>query len=870
MSTTIETVAEWSNEILNILIQKRSSNPNLRFWLRKRNTNNRLDEGYWFNGNDKYIHIGFSNLGAGNLSTQSIGFVLGLDNNEPIKPKIEITFRDEKDEHIIACYQRIVDEIEGFIMINERQYYMPYSSIGPFESLEEFLTIQKPKIDDIIEGMGLQDKMEIPEDKFLKSLKRVLRIRDIIQSKEKINIIIANITWNSKDWKDLSEDVSGHAWVGGENIPHESWNFDFENVRNKDGKLLGFAKFTNPPKLEGNNNLIIFYSKGKIVGFYGKAEILKDWVVINEQESYNLIGDINLSIVLKNKIDSIKEKGYLEDKERVGQIGFTYLKKLDTALNIIEEAIKLNPQQEKDLEKIKEWINSNAKTQSDKSNPMKNTESTIELNQILYGPPGTGKTYHTINEAIKIVNPSFNLKQERKVVKAEYDRLRDKGQIVFTTFHQSMSYEDFIEGIKPETKEELISYKIEDGIFKQLCNKALYAHFYNNKNDLMVQFNEFDNLYDKYIEDIENRLNKLKSDERLLLSIKSRGYFIEIKSINEEDNYILTRGTRANSDVKVIKERLRLLYNKFQSIEDIKDVSADVRSVGKGLGWSSNYYGIFKDLKKFEKDQSSLTERTLNINIDYSDYDKIKNFILHSGFPENYKDSADPFVIIIDEINRGNISQIFGELITLIEADKRLGHTESLQLTLPYSKLPFGVPPNIYLLGTMNTADRSVEALDTALRRRFSFEEMMPNYGLIADILGEQNEWNGIILSDVLDKINKRLIVLVDRDHQIGHSYFLKLKESKDFDKALLSVFTDNIIPLLQEYFFNDFVKIGMVLGEGFVKTLDKSKIEFAEIKDSLDSEYQDGLMYEIKPIDDIDLEYALNRLMGVKEESND
>jgi len=154
--------------------------------------------------------------------------------------------------------------------------------------------------------------------------------------------LLVNITWNSKDWKEPSEDKSNHKYVSGGNIPHESWNFDFDNPRNTDEFIYGFGQFTNPPKVEGDNNLLIFYSQNQIVGFYGKAEVIAESVEVNKRESYNLIGSRPLCVLLKNKITNVKEKGYLEDKQRVGQIGFSYLEKLDTVNKILKEAIELN------------------------------------------------------------------------------------------------------------------------------------------------------------------------------------------------------------------------------------------------------------------------------------------------------------------------------------------------------------------------------------------------------------------------------------------------------------------------------------------------------------------------------------------------
>ena len=197
------------------------------------------------------------------------------------------------------------------------------------------------------------------------------------------------------------------------------------------------------------------------------------------------------------------------------------------------------------------------------------------------------------------------------------------------------------------------------------------------------------------------------------------------------------------------------------------------------------------------------------------------------------------YVLIIDEINRGNVSAIFGELITLIEEDKRIGKPEALMVTLPYSKKPFGVPANLYIIGTMNTADRSVEALDTALRRRFSFEEMPPNY----ELPELSNELFGYPASKILKTINHRIEKLLDKDHAIGHSYFI----NKD-NVSIVESFYKCIIPLLQEYFFGDFGKIGLVLGNGFVKQKewDKTTDSFAEFDYDNSSDFEERNVFEI------------------------
>lgn len=221
------------------------------------------------------------------------------------------------------------------------------------------------------------------------------------------------------------------------------------------------------------------------------------------------------------------------------------------------------------------------------------------------------------------------------------------------------------------------------------------------------------------------------------------------------------------------------------------------------------------------------------------------------------------FILIIDEINRGNVAQIFGELITLIEENKRLGNKEVMTATLPYSQEPFGVPNNLYIIGTMNTADRSVEALDTALRRRFDFEEMMPDKSLLSG-----KTVCGIDLGELLETINKRIVALKDREHQIGHSYFmddcLNGSDEGAKEKWLAKVFKDKIIPLLQEYFYGDYKKIYYVLGEEFVNRVSVNKsVIFSVDIDDFEYDIPEN-RYEIQKIDDtFDIDKAINRLLG-------
>lgn len=223
---------------------------------------------------------------------------------------------------------------------------------------------------------------------------------------------------------------------------------------------------------------------------------------------------------------------------------------------------------------------------------------------------------------------------------------------------------------------------------------------------------------------------------------------------------------------------------------------------------------------------------------------------------QNHKVSQKNFVLIIDEINRGNVSSIFGELITLLESDKRKGKPEEMTVTLPYSKASFKVPSNVYLIGTMNTADRSVEALDTALRRRFSFQESPSNPQILRNRgkIGEEmkGEIEGIDVVQMLEEINGRIEKLIDKDHKIGHAYFMDDTTLKGLQKT----FKNKVIPLLEEYFFGDFGKIGLILGSSFIGVDQAKKFDFAEFKEydaNITADLKQRKVYKIKPMEEWD-----------------
>jgi 5-methylcytosine-specific restriction endonuclease McrBC GTP-binding regulatory subunit McrB len=256
---------------------------------------------------------------------------------------------------------------------------------------------------------------------------------------------------------------------------------------------------------------------------------------------------------------------------------------------------------------------------------------------------------------------------------------------------------------------------------------------------------------------------------------------------------------------------------------------------------STAYWASLNAIRNFklQTKQEAITEK----DIDYEDKKSaVSNYTLAAdgAVPLN----SAKFVIIIDEINRGNIAQIFGELITLIEEDKRKGCKNEIAVTLPYSTELFTVAPNLYIIGTMNTADRSVEALDTALRRRFSFVEMEP----LSDKLEEDVE--GINLKLMLQTINDRLEILLDKDHTIGHAW---LMDVYNFPR-LRQKYENKIFPLLKEFFYNEYEKIGLVLSENFFISNNSKPVELSKFKAGAEiaAEHKNKKILKFKPIKEL------------------
>lgn len=460
-----------------------------------------------------------------------------------------------------------------------------------------------------------------------------------------------------------------------------------------------------------------------------------------------------------------------------------------------------------------------------------NTQNTdIAKNTILYGPPGTGKTYNTVMYAVAIIE-NKKLEEIKKENYTEvidrYNKYKEDGLIEFTTFHQSYGYEEFIEGIKPvihsdEEDETDIQYEVVPGLFKKFCDIAGKPILRKEKCDIGI--NESPTIWKISLEGSGENSTRTECMKNEHIRIGYDEYGREITN--------LFKGVAG-----------RHILNYFINDMSIGDIvmscydcnTVDAIGVVTGEYEWHNEYPEYKRLRKVNWIVKGIKENIIKINngsrlsnptvyklrMDLSDVMEIiekysKNTIEVEEKKKNH-------VFIIDEINRGNISKIFGELITLIEPTKRIGQTEGQKVRLPYSQKLFGVPNNVYLIGTMNTADRSIATIDTALRRRFNFKEMLPDEEVLDGIYVED-----VSIKDIFIKMNKRITVLFDREHTLGHAYFLPLKDAPTIE-TLANIFENSIIPLLQEYFYEDYEKIRMVLGDNQRDSEDKQFITIEE-----------------------------------------
>ncbi|MFB6230480.1 MAG: AAA family ATPase [Salinibacter sp.] len=461
------------------------------------------------------------------------------------------------------------------------------------------------------------------------------------------------------------------------------------------------------------------------------------------------------------------------------------------------------------------------------------------LNKILHGPPGTGKTYSVQRRAVEIIEGKRQEDSSEKI-SGRFRKYLDDGQIEFVTFHPSYAYEEFVEGLRYDTDEGVPV--VQDGILKRLTKRAVNPYPQPRRKEnaqiwkISLGRQDNPNIFERCMREGEIAIGWIQ--EHNFSNDTDRASIKEVFDKHYEESESSKSGSidSVNQFVNVLKDGDYVaVYNDPESIRAIGVVAGPYE-------YHEEYdeYPHVRPVKWLDKSVQRIYEMNGSTNLTLKTLYPLKRVSMEefSELLPSRPDEAEPHVLIIDEINRGNLSRVFGELITLLEPDKRKGAPNEMSTRLPYSQDRLTLPSNLYVIGTMNTADRSIALLDAALRRRFQFEEMMPEADVIKNQLTEAldadtessvsdsnftlSEAQISLITTVFETLNERITALVDRDHQVGHSYFLGLESMAD----LRETWYQEVLPLLQEYFYEDHRRLIGVLGrydaeaqKGFVRT---------------------------------------------------
>ena len=560
--------------------------------------------------------------------------------------------------------------------------------------------------------------------------------------------------WALGDDYKATEFLDGGFWEIGFDIKSEEFrkNINHLNGLQKNDIVILKSKYINPATRE---NFLKVFAIGIIQDKKDEKSIKIKWI---------------------KKFDSLTD-GYKKIEDTIYGKTIEPIKKENSIKKILDDDLesfikKFNLSYHREY-KIFNFQNLDIDNYIIKNNNIKNQA----LNQILYGPPGTGKT--------------FKLEKE--------------------------FFEEFSENYQTQTKTDFLLDLVKNYTWWQIIGAILYEKNGQNVNEI----------YEHELFQIKNKISNTNSPKQTIwaqLQIHAKEECEFVKYKNRSLPYIFDKNKDGiwTVDIDILRNEVSEVIELYENYSNFQEKNIQKKNYTfctfhQSYGYEEFIEGIKPIFNDAESDE---LRYSIEKGIFYEACQKAINLTGFDGTlsqfctlskeeRKSYFDSSTTkYAILIDEINRGNISKIFGELITLIEDTKRLGAKDELILDLPYSKEKFGVPQNLYIIGTMNTADRSIALMDTALRRRFDFEEMMPKPELLASI-----EVESIKIKELLEKINRRIEYLYDRDHTIGNAYFMSLKN----DSSLLdlsNIFRNKIIPLLQEYFYDDWEKIRLILGD--------------------------------------------------------
>ncbi|NBW71970.1 MAG: hypothetical protein EBR24_04205 [Flavobacteriia bacterium] len=766
-------------EILEKLLQFRELYPSFTFWLRRKKDG--LQNGMKFQGTDKYISIGLVATDSGNLSTKSIALQIDISDNKLKGCIILIKRNIQSDEYrdFYLTFSQCLTEIKPGI-----EWRKELDSSGGIETIFKDLKDFYPIFYSLVEEHKLENKILISQADFSKSLKKVEQFEALL-----------NDPMNTIQTSSQNKILAINYWLFAPGKNANMWE-EFLN----DGEMgLGWDKLGDLKKF----NSRIEIKEALLMSYQGEGSKMNDVSANDDFLNKMQIGDVIIAKkgrsaylgygVVNSEYFFDENAKHYKSKRKVSWIkhGVWTAPNADIVLKTLTDITKYPDY----VESLRKLIGIEMKEQN-----IIILNNQKPINQILYGPPGTGKTF----------------------------KLKDQYFPMYTTKETSLSSEQHFKNVVSECSWwQVIAIALiqtRKSKVSDLINKGVLP---NKTFTIKYPIIHFKNKIDEFV--------NVKSKQHPYIFNKTKDSYWEI--LEEE-----------------VKEKVPELYEIIDSCENFKpnpEIKIQ-RYVFTTFHQSYSYEDFIEGIKPI------MIEGEVDSNVTYH----IEDGIFKQLCKKAEMDKENRYAIFIDEINRGNVSAIFGELITLIEQDKRKNASNAMSALLPYSKKQFSVPQNVDIYGTMNTADRSVEALDTALRRRFSFEEMLPKPELLKD-KGENGsgQVGKIVLEELLKTINERIEALVDRDHTIGHAFFMEV-DSLD---SLRNVFANKVIPLLQEYFYGDYAKMEMVIGPDFFNSEKrKKKVTFAIQNE--DVEISTGnfeLMNILEPTFNFDS--AINRLLNRK-----
>ena len=472
-----------------------------------------------------------------------------------------------------------------------------------------------------------------------------------------------------------------------------------------------------------------------------------------------------------------------------------------------------------DVEQADGSMATSRRTQSESELTSRRRDQVRNLNTILYGPPGTGKTYATAKRCVEICDAS--VPETEKQIRDRYKELVKDGRIEFITFHQSYGYEEFVEGLQPKTgvgdgSETGLELVVKDGVLKRIAARARTAgssstdaptvggrKFYKmglggtDEPEIFRRCIENGCVLLGWGSEVDWSFDDLDTQEKIR-ECWQKEINSQVTGHSKPVRYVhLLRNEMKNGDIIVVPDG----QTRFRAVgEIVGDYSYDRNANGYFANRRDVLWHWVADRESESVD--AFQDKHLTTPTIYRLSPDRPGRLLSFLDTKRPSMPPPPHVLVIDEINRANISKVLGELITLLEEDKRKDAENEISVTLPYSHESLTLPANLHILGTMNTADRSIALLDTALRRRFVFEEIVPKPALLSSP-------SGIDLPNVLRALNDRLEYLLDRDHLIGHAWLMKAQEKRELDEIMRR----KIIPLIAEYFYDDWNRVRAVLG---------------------------------------------------------